>query len=75
MRIPQAPTYKLLFQVEVNTPNPFQTNLSVKNEISKTLASILQNCSNTNFLNYNFRVEVNNPKPFQTNLSIKDDKY
>ena len=30
---------KLQFQVEVNTPNPFQTNLSVKYEISNTFAN------------------------------------
>ena len=41
MKTPQAPTYKLQFQVEVNTPNPSQTNLSAEDEISNTLANNL----------------------------------
>ena len=39
MITPQEPTLKLQFQDEVNTPNPFQANLSVKDEISKTFAN------------------------------------
>ena len=53
MKTPQAPTYKLQFQVEVlNTPNPFQTNLYAKDEINNTFANaiIYKSCSNGNFL-------------------------
>ena len=39
MKTSQAPTYKLQLQVELNTPNPSQTNLSVANEIRNTLAN------------------------------------
>ena len=39
MKTPKSRLKKLQFQIEVNTPNPFQTNLSVKDEISNTFAN------------------------------------